>query len=121
MEFKEHKAYKYALDIVDRKIPSNKDIYLTCQKFLKDYDEFERGESDYIFDLNTAEMIDSVVGLINMASGVSAGTSAREALGGFQWFFIMNALCWKEKDRIEKRRYEKSVLLIGRKSGRLPR
>lgn len=121
MDFKNHKAYIYAEDIVNGVIPSNKDIYLTCQKFLEDYAAFEDGESDYIFDLNTADMIDSVVGLINMASGVSAGTSAKEALGGFQWFFIMNALCWKEKDRIEKRRYEKSVLLIGRKSGKLPR
>lgn len=56
--------------------------------------------------------------LINMASGLKAGTSTYEALGLFQWFFLVNALCWKWKATPEKRRYEKSVLLIARKSGK---
>lgn len=33
-------------------------------------------------------------------------------------FFLVNALCWKYKQNPIKRRYEKSVLLIGRKSGK---
>src|SRR5699024_4405576 len=46
------------------------------------------------------------------------GTPVYDSLGGFQWFFLANALCWKHKDNPEKRRFEKSVLLIARKSGK---
>ncbi|MED4503782.1 terminase large subunit [Bacillus subtilis] len=53
-----------------------------------------------------------------MATGLKAGTPTHDALAPFQWFFLVNALCWKYKQNPIKRRYEKSVLLIGRKSGK---
>jgi len=52
-----------------------------------------------------------------MPNGIKVGKPIGDCLAGFQWFFIINALCWKEKDNHDKRRYEKSVLLIGRKNG----
>ena len=42
-------------------------------------------------------------------AGLKVGISAYEALAGFQWFFLVNALCWYHKDNPIKRRYEKSV------------
>lgn len=53
-----------------------------------------------------------------MADGHKAGTPVKDSLADFQWYFLVNALCWKHKDNPEKRRYEKSVLLIARKSGK---
>ena len=52
-----------------------------------------------------------------MHSDVKVGQSVGGSLAVFQWFFIINALCLKEKDNHDKRQYEKSVLLIGRKNG----
>ena len=52
-----------------------------------------------------------------MASGPAAGTPVHDALAGFQWFFLVNTLCWKHRDNREKRKHEKAVLLIARKSG----
>ena len=61
-------------------------------------------------------MQSSQMSLVNR-TGILIST-AYETLSGFQWFFIINALCWKHKDNMKKRRYEKSVLLIARKSGK---
>lgn len=43
--------------------------------------------------------------------------SAYEHLAKFQWFFIINILCVKRKSN-NKRRYELSIMLIGRKNGK---
>lgn len=61
--------------------------------------------------------ITNLTKLINMSTGFKRGIPCYEALVGFQWFFIINILCIFFKDNPEKRRYEKSVLLIARKNG----
>ena len=43
--------------------------------------------------------------------------NAYNNLVGFQWFFIINALCVRRTEN-GKRRYELSILLIARKNGR---
>lgn len=113
--FKEHPAYKYAYDVVNKKFPANELITKVCSDFL---DELENPDSEYFFDYNLVEGIDGILGMIIVPSGFKAGHPAREILAGFQWFFILNALCWKMKNDHEKRRYEKSILLIARKSGK---
>lgn len=118
IEFKQHEAYKYALDVVDGVIPSNKYITRVCEKFLEDIDNQENDGFPYVLDMNYVELITNMTKLINMASGLKVGMTAYDALTGFQWFFLINSLCWKEKKDLEKRRYEKNILLIGRKSGK---
>ena len=78
----------------------------------------EDEDSKYFLDVDAIKVIDNLTGIINMADGVMKGKPTREALAPFQWYFIINALCWKHKKNPEKRRYEKSVLLIARKSGK---
>lgn len=112
---KNHPAYKYATDVVENKIIAGKYIKKTCKLFI---DEYEDENSDYFLDEKELKKITDLTKLINMASGLKAGQSTYDALAGFQWFFIVNALCWKHKDNPQKRRYEKSVLLIARKSGK---
>lgn len=110
-----HAAYKYAEDVVNNNIIAGKYIKKTCQQFL---DEYKNDQSKYFLDEKDLKKITNLTKLINMASGLKAGTPTHDALSGFQWFFLVNALCWKHKDKPEKRRYEKSVLLIARKSGK---
>ncbi len=123
MEYlREHKAYKYALDVVNDNIKHNEEIIpqakyvkIQCKKFLED---LEDENSKYFFDINELEKITNLTKLINLGDGLKAGTSSYESLVGFQWFFIANIFCWKHKNKRDKRRYETLTLLIGRKSGK---
>lgn len=110
-----HPSYKYAVDVVNNKYESGKYIHKECNRFLE---ELENEDSPYFLDINMLKKIDGLTGLINMADGHRAGTPVKDSLADFQWYFLVNALCWKHKDNPEKRRYEKSVLLIARKSGK---
>lgn len=118
----EHKAYKYATDVVNNNIKVNntsiiqgKYIIKQCQKFL---DDIEDKNSKYFLDLKELEKITNLTKIINMADGLKSGQPVYNSLVGFQWFFLVNMLCWKHKDNPKKRRYETSVLLIARKSGK---
>lgn len=115
MNIREHKAYQYAEDVASGKVPTGKYVIKQCKKFLE---ELNDPESKYFIDEAEVEKITNLTKLINMASGPAAGKPAHDSLAGFQWFFIINALCWKHKSNHEKRRYERSVLLIARKSGK---
>ena len=111
-----HKAYKYAQDVVNERCVAGKYVKIQCRKFL---DDLENPDCKYYLDAKEVELVTKLTKLINMATGLKVGTPAFDALADFQWFFIINALCWRYKDKPEKRRYEKSVLLIARKSGRI--
>ncbi|MDB8794281.1 terminase large subunit [Romboutsia sp. 1001216sp1] len=122
MSIYEHPAYKYAFDVVNNNIKLNntsirqgKYIIKQCRKFL---DDLENNNCKYFIDEDELERITNLTKLINMADGLRAGLPVYESLVGFQWFFLVNMLCWKYKDNTNKRRYETSVLLIARKSGK---
>lgn len=110
-----HPAYKYATSVVNGEVIAGKYIIKECEKFLEDIDN---EESPYFIDVDMMKTVDDLTKLINMADGHRSGVPVSEALAGFQWYFLINALCWKHKNNTEKRRYEKSVLLIARKSGK---
>lgn len=115
MNIKEHKAYEYALRVVNGEEIAGKYIIKACQRFL---DDIDNPECKYFIKESELKLITNLTKLINMATGLKVGISAHDALAGFQWFFLVNALCWYHKDNPKKRRYEKSVLLIARKSGK---
>lgn len=112
---KEHPAYRYALNVDEKKVVAGGYIKKACKNFLAD---IEDPDCKYYLDEDDLIKITNLTKLINMASGLKAGTSTHDSLGEFQWFFLVNALCWKHKDDKVKRRFEKSVLLIARKSGK---
>ena len=110
-----HPSYKYANDVINNKITTGKYIKKEAHKFIK---ELENEDSKYFLDLHTLRIVDSLTSLLIMADGHKAGTTVKDSLAPFQWYFLVNALCWKYKDNPDKRKYEKSVLLIARKSGK---
>ena len=113
--FKEHPAYLYALGVVNEEFPAN--VYIT--KVAKDFlEELENDNSKYYFDYDLVDYIDELLGFLIVPSGIAIDKPVNKMLAGFQWFFILNALAWKMADDHEKRRYEKSILLIARKSGK---
>lgn len=114
-DFKKHPAYLYAQGVVNEDFPTGHYIRKVCESFLE---ELENEDSEYYFDLNMVNGITAICGLIIVPSGVAAGKPVSEMLAGFQWFFLLNVLCWVMKDNHAKRRYEMSVMLIARKSGK---
>lgn len=112
---KAHPAYQYARDVVEGKLTAGKYVKKACCKFISDV---HNPDCEFFIDEDELKKIDGLTKLINMATGLKAGTPTHDALAPFQWFFLVNALCWKYKQNPIKRRYEKSVLLIGRKSGK---
>lgn len=114
-DFKKHPAYLYAQGAVNGDFPTGHYIRKVCENFLE---ELENEDSEYYFDLNMVNGITAICGLIIVPSGVAAGKPVSEMLAGFQWFFLLNVLCWVMKDNHAKRRYEMSVMLIARKSGK---
>lgn len=112
---KEHPAYQYATKVTNGEIIAGKYVKKACAKFLADV---HNPKCEYFIDENELRKIMGLTKLINMATGLMAGKPTYEALAPFQWFFLVNALCWKYKNNPIKRRYEKSVLLIARKSGK---
>lgn len=117
-EFKKHPAYQYVINVTEGKFPANKDIIIACQNFIDDIEQSENDDFKFWMDYQFVKVITAMTKLINMASGIKAGTPVHDSLAPFQWFFIISALCWKHKDNHAKRRYEQSVLLIARKSGK---
>ena len=110
-----HPSYQYAKKVVSGEYDSGHYVTKTCANFLDDlYDR----DSDFFIDIEEVELISNLLKLINFGSGLLASKPVYEGLAGFQWFFIISILGWKHKSDPEKRRYEKSVLLIARKSGR---
>lgn len=116
-DFKKHPCYKYAKDSIDNE---NYPIYVRkqCAEFLRGVDSQDDDNYKYFLDLSVVNRITKFLHLINFASGIRVGTPVVYGLAGFQWFMIVNTLAWKHKANPEKRRYEKSVLLIARKSGK---
>lgn len=118
-DFKSNPAYLYALSVVNDEIPTNKYIHIVAQQFIDDLEKSENDENyEYIYDYKAASKIYKMTKLMKAPGGVAAGKSVNEMLAGFQWFFIMVSMGWKHRDNIYKRRYEKNVLLIARKSGK---
>lgn len=117
-EFKNHPAYQYAINVTENKFPANNDIAIVCKNFLEDIQKEDDEDFKFAFDYNFANVVTQMTKLINMASGIKAGEPVYDSLAPFQWFFIINVLCWKWKDDNQKRRYEQSILLIARKSGK---
>ena len=108
-------VYGYASNVLDGTIVTNEYIKIACKDFI---DELNDPNSKYIFSYKSLKLISNVLKLIVMPDGLSTGKSAYDALAGFQWFFIGNALCWKMADNHAKRRYEQSLLFIARKNGK---
>ena len=108
---KNNKAYQYALWCVDDKnIKVGKYVKKQCQEFI---DMLEDDNSKYYINEKEVKIIEGFLRLIN----IMPNKSAYDNLVGFQWFFIINALCVRRKEN-KKRRYELSIMLIARKNGK---
>lgn len=109
------KAIEYCDLAVEGKAHAPKYVILQCKDFLK----MVNGENDkYIIDIDMAYKVDGFLKLMTMADGLKVGMSLHQAFVGFQHLFINGLVCSVRRDDTTKRRYNKALLLIGRKNGK---
>lgn len=112
---KSHASYKYAKDVVDKKINAPKYVILQAKDFL----EVADGRSEkFIIDEKKLKLIDNLLKLMIMPKGLKVGETIYNCLVGFQFFFIVSILCVVHEEDKKKRRYERAILEICRKNGK---
>lgn len=112
---KNHPAYIYAVDVVKGIKPAPKYVKLQCCNFLDIADD---KNEDYCIDREKVNLIDNILKLLIMPSGLSKGKTIYESLAGFQWLFIIAVLCTVHRENKNKRKYETALLEICRKNGK---
>lgn len=108
-----NKAYKYASDVVNKKIIAPKYVIKQCQEFL---DIAEGKNQKYVINNNKVKQIEAILKLLIMPKGLKAGQSIYKCSCGYQWVFYISILCIVYKNNPNKRRYETAILEIARKN-----
>ena len=108
-----NKAYKYASDVVNKKITAPKYVIKQCQEFL---DIAEGKNPKYVINNNKVKQIEEILKLLIMPKGLKAGQSIYKCSCGYQWVFYISILCIVYKNNPNKRRYETAILEIARKN-----
>ena len=108
-----NKAYKYASDVVNKKIIAPKYVIKQCQEFL---DIAEGKNPKYVINNNKVKQIEAILKLLIMPKGLKAGQSIYKCSCGYQWVFYISILCIVYKNNPNKRRYETAILEIARKN-----
>lgn len=109
-----NEAEKYARDIVDEKILSNKYVKLECKRFL---DRLYDKNFDYKFNYAKVEKINKTLALLNFATGFKTGHTILSGLHPFQFFVLHNVFCWQHKET-KYALINEIYLQIGRKNGK---
>lgn len=107
-----NKAYKYANDVVNYKIPAPKYVIKQCQEFL---DIADGKNPKYLINKAKVKQIESILKILIMPKGLKAGQSIYECSCGYQWVFYISILCVVYRNNLDKRRYETAILEIARK------
>lgn len=108
----EHKSYKYAKGVINRKIPAPKYVIKQCREFI----EICSGKSEkYFIDEEKLGKIDNILRLLIMPRGLKTGENIYNCSCGYQWL-IYAALCVVYRENPDKRRYETIILEVGRKN-----
>ena len=108
-----NKAYKYANDVVNYKIPAPKYVIKQCQEFL---DIADGKNPKYLINKAKVKQIESILKILIMPKGLKAGQSIYECSCGYQWVFYISILCVVYRNNLDKRRYETAILEIARKN-----
>ena len=113
--YKDTVAYKYAMDIVTKKVKAGKYIIQQCQIFLDDLEKQFDDDFLWKFDLNIYEVITGFQNFFKFADGINAGKKMQ--LADFQLFIISNLFCWVHKEEGYVR-YSKAYIQVARKNGK---
>ncbi len=112
-------AMRYAENVIAGKELTTPEVIKQCGWFLRDQQRQKNSDYPYYFDMEAAKKIESLLKLMNFATGIGViGMSIYEGLEDFQSFFFANIFCWRCKSEREKYRYREAVLFIPRKNAK---
>lgn len=118
-EFRQHKAYLYAIDVTEGNVVAPKYIKKECKRFLEMVDNpNSKFYQKYFIDLDMVFKIDGIIRLMNFSTGEFAGQPCYEYIQPFQWYILMNIYAIKLRSNPKKRRYEKACIYISRKNAK---
>lgn len=111
------KAEKYAQDIIDGKIISNKWIKLACKRHFDDLKLSENDDFPYYFDPKKAERVAKFIQLLPHTKGKWASKGEKITLEPWQIFACCIPFGWLKKST-GFRRYSKILIFVCRKNGK---
>ena len=112
-------AMRYAENVIAEKELTTPEVRKQCEWFLRDQQRQKNSDYPYYFDMEAAKKIESLLKLMNFATGIGViGLSIYEGLEDFQSFFFANIFCWRYKSEKAKYRYREAVLFIPRKNAK---
>ena len=108
-------VYKYAVDIVEKKIIACKKHIQACKRFIDDIEKYKEADYPYYFDAN--ELLDFYewARLFKHRTGIVMGQ--RIELVPWQLFIAGNLFSWKRKSN-NFRRFRKAFITVGRKNAK---
>ena len=112
-------AVKYAEDVIAGREITTWEVKKQCTIFIHDYKQRQYDDSfEFYIDVKELTKINSLLKLMNFATGYLANNEVLESLAHFQCFFICNIFGWRYKDNKDKFRYNDVTLFIARKNGK---
>jgi phage terminase large subunit-like protein len=113
------KAIKYANDVVDNKEITTKEVKSQCEIFLNDYNNRQYNDDfEFYFDEDKLLVINSLLKILNYATGFVAGKQVLEYLAPYQCFLITNIFGWRYKNNSSKFKHNDITLFISRKNAK---
>lgn len=111
------KAEKYARDVINGKIITNKWIKLACQRHFGDKELSKNKDYPYQFDADKAEKLAKFIQLLPHTKGKWAAKGEKIKLEPWQLFACCLPFGWvKKSDGL--RRYRKILIFVCRKNGK---
>ncbi|MED4267343.1 terminase TerL endonuclease subunit [Priestia megaterium] len=113
------KAYLYAEKVLAGIIQAPIQVRKACGNFLHEYDTLQH-QNDFRFKWSRKleGVLDEILKMLNFAEGLKQNECVYDNLLLWQWFAIQNIFVWVEKADEQRRRIQRAVLCIAKKSGK---
>ncbi|MEE6719245.1 terminase large subunit [Limosilactobacillus reuteri] len=105
-------ATKYALDVMDEKIPTGYLMKLACFRHLRDLQRYQGGSFNFYYDMNE---VDKILKFASIAPNVDTGEPTK--LMPWQKFIFAMLFGWRDYDTNTKR-FTRVVLSVARGQGK---
>ena len=110
-----NKALEYAEGVISGEIHAPKYVKIQCKQFKRICDG---KDEKYFLNEKRLDKINTILKVLVMAKGPSAGKPIYKSLAGYQWLFVISVLCVVHREDPRIRRYQTALLEICRKNGK---
>lgn len=110
---KTNRSYTYACEVIRGDVEAPQYVKLQCAEFKAIADGYDK---KFCINEKQLKKITTLLKLMNLPKGLSAGRSIAQSAVGYQWMFWVGVLCVVWKEEPDKRRYEAAILEIARKN-----